>query len=191
MNEEAAKTMKEYKEFLKKFNVGVSGIVNDEGKIIVAGKRWVLMDASAFPAFMIKTTEDVVGRIAKEFVYWFGYGYGEKVAERQKEFGLTDEQALKVVFAMAACHSGWGIAKIEELNFEKQYMRIKIFNDFESESAEIAGSGTDKDLSFIKGVGAGLVGGITGKKIVAKVTDSNNDYTVMEFREWTKAKANV
>lgn len=36
MNEEAAKTIKEYREFLKKFNVKVlSIVVNDESKIIV------------------------------------------------------------------------------------------------------------------------------------------------------------
>ena len=190
MNEEAKKAIEEYRELLKKFNVETSGIVNDEGKIIVAGKRWVLMDASAFPAFMIKTTEDVVGRIAKEFVYWFGYGYGEKVAERQKEMGLTNDQALKVVFAVAACHSGWGIVKVEEIDFDKPYMKIKVFNDFESESAEMIGGGADRDLSFIKGVGSGLISGITGKKIIAKVINADN-YTIMEFREWTKAKANT
>ncbi len=144
--------------------LGIEGppLVNNEGKIIIAGRRWILMDVSYFPAFMIKVTEEVVGPIAKEFIYWFGYAYGEKVAERYLEEGIPKEHVLPVVFAFGAVYAGWGVNKIEEFDYEKPYLRTLTYNDFETESAKRVGR--DSELKFSTGVIAGIFNKLTGKK---------------------------
>jgi hypothetical protein len=152
-----------YKELLsKKLGIKETPLANDEGKIILAGRRWILMDVTYFPAFMVKVTEEVVGPIAKEFIYWFGYAYGEKVTERYMEAGIPKEYVLPIVFAFGAVYAGWSVNKIEEFDYEKPYLRTLTFNDFETESAKAVGK--DSDLKFSTGVVAGIFHKLTGVK---------------------------
>ncbi len=156
-------TVDSYRKLLsEKLGIKDQPFANDEGKIILAGRRWILMDVSYFPAFMVKVTEEIVGPIAKEFIYWFGYAYGEKVAERYLEAGIPKEYVLPVVFAFGAVYAGWSVNKIEEFDFEKPYLRTLTFNDFETESAKRVGR--NSELKFSTGVVAGIFNELTGKK---------------------------
>jgi len=155
--------VRSYRELLsEKFGIKDLPLANEEGKIILAGRRWVLMDVSYFPAFMVKVTEEIVGPIAKEFIYWFGYAYGEKVAERYLEMGIPKEGVLPIVFAFGAVYAGWSVNKIEEFDFEKPYLQTITYNDFETESAKL--SGKDGELKFSTGVVAGIFNKLTGVK---------------------------
>ena len=70
-------------------------LTNDEGKIILGGKRWILMDVEAFPQYVIQTASNLMGeRLAQEFIYWFGVAYGEKVAERYLKMGIPGDYSL-------------------------------------------------------------------------------------------------
>ncbi len=169
-----------YKELLSK-NLGIkdSPLANDEGKIILMGRRWILMDVTSFPAFMVKVTEEVVGPIAKEFIYWFGYAYGEKVAERYMEAGIPKEHILPIVFAFAAVYGGWSVNKIEEVDYEKPYLRILTFNDFETESAKAVGK--DNDLKFTTGVFSGIFHKLTGVKPQVTTKRLKDGSLIMEY----------
>ncbi|MCD6427429.1 MAG: XylR N-terminal domain-containing protein [Caldisericaceae bacterium] len=181
-NEKVKEILEEYKSIVKeKLGISEPIPVNDEGKIILAGKRWVMMDVSYFPAFMTSVTEEVVGPIAKEFVYWFGYAYGEKTAERYEKTGIPKEQQITITFAFAALYTGWGISKIEELDLDKPYMRTAIFNDFETESAEAIGA--EPDLKFLSGVLAGVFGRLTKKKIKVQTSRKDDGSLIVEYLE--------
>ncbi len=181
-NEIVNKLLEEYKKILEEklgFNEPIP--TNEEGKIILAGKRWVMMDVSYFPAFMTSVTEKVVGPIAKEFTYWFGYAYGEKVSERYEKMGIPKEQIIPITFAFAALYTGWSVTKLEELDLDKPYMRTVTFNDFETESAEAIG--TKSDLKFLNGVMAGMFGKLTGKKIKVEVKRNSDSSLTAEYSE--------
>ncbi|WP_041726019.1 XylR N-terminal domain-containing protein [Caldisericum exile] len=155
---------KQYEMLLKQIGIDTTNkITNEEGKIILFNKRWILMDVEAFPDYMIKSTGNIMGeRMAQEFVYWFGYSYGEKVAERYIKLGAQKEVIPSIVAAKTALFTGWGIPEILELSLERGKLLVKIYNDFESESAVLNGSKPTNN--FMRGVLAGAFSKLTGSK---------------------------
>jgi hypothetical protein len=147
---------KEYEEILKVIGLDkAQKLTNEEGKIMFFGKRWILMDVNAFPEYMIKSTADIMGeKMAREFIYWFGYAYGEKITEAYIKSGIPKEIIPKINAAMATFFIGWGIPEILELNFERGRLIVKLHNDFESESAQVNGS--EPTNNFFRGVLAGI-----------------------------------
>jgi len=156
-----------YRELLRKFNVPLEkSLVGGDGRIELMGRRWILMDVSAFPEHMIKTTAGFMGeKLAREFVYWFGYGYGEVIAERHLKLGMPRELIPQLVAALSSCLTGWGVVEILEANFEEGRLTVKITNDFEVESALKGGS--EPSNNFMRGVVAGAFAKLIGAKTYA------------------------
>lgn len=163
---------------------------NNEGKITSIGKRWVMLDVSIFPALLIKTTSEMVGPMADQFIHWFGYKYGEELVHRYKKLGVPKEQILHIVFAFAAVVTGWSVDKIEEVDYEKPYLKTRVFNDFETESAKAMGM--DSGFKLSSGVLAGIFDTITGKKTKITVSREPDGSIIVELtkREET-AKATI
>ncbi len=162
MKDEIKKTIEEYKMLTEKLGIKEKPFTNEEGKIIFLGKRWVMLDVDYFPEFMIQVTEKVVGPIAKEFIYWFGYAYGEKIAERQVEKGIPKEYVLPSIFALSALFTGWSIIKIDEMDLEKGYLKAHSYNNFEIESGETIGR--KSEVKFGRGVVDGIFSVLVGAK---------------------------
>ncbi len=178
--EEVSALVKQYKELLKKvLGEGFEQFTNEEGKIVFGGKRWVMLDVSIFPALLVKTTSEIVGPMADQFIHWFGYKYGEEVVHRYEKSGVPKEQILPIVLAFAAVVAGWSVDKIEEIDYDKSYMRVKVYNDFETESANSIG--TDSSLKFSSGVFAGIFDTITGKKTKISIARNADGSITAEF----------
>ncbi len=175
---EIKRTLEGYKALLKKIGINETPFTNDEGKIMLLGRRWVLLDVDYFPEFMIHVTEQIVGPIAKEFTYWFGYAYGEKVAERQIEMGVPKEYVLPSIFAMAALFAGWSVTKIDKMDLEKGYLKVHSYNNFELDSAKAVGRKTN--FKFTRGVVDGIFSVLIGAKTQSKVT-LEGDTIIMEI----------
>ena len=177
MDEKVKGIIKEYEGLIKKIGITEKPFTNDEGKIILLGRRWVLLDVDYFPEFMIGVTEQVVGPIAKEFTYWFGYAYGEKVAERQLEMGVPKEYVLPSLFAMAALFAGWSVTKIDEIDLDKGYLKVHSYNLFELDSAKAVGRKTE--FKFNRGVIDGIFSVLIDAKTQSKIT-LDGDTVIME-----------
>jgi predicted hydrocarbon binding protein len=93
--------------------------------------------------------------MAREFLYWFGYSYGEKVAERYLSMGIPKEIIPKITAAISTFVAGWGIPEFLELSLDRGRLVVKLHNDFESESAQINGS--EPTNSFFRGMLAALL----------------------------------
>lgn len=147
--------IKKYEGILKALNISTDKrLTNNEGKVELFGIRWILMDVSAFPEYMIKSTANIMGeKMAREFIYWFGYSYGEKMAERYLQLGIPKENIPEIVSAITTFFTGWGIPEILESDFEKGKILVKVINDFESESA--IKNGSKPTNNFLRGVFAG------------------------------------
>jgi len=148
--------LKKYENILKALNIPTDKkLTNNEGKIELLGNRWILMDVSAFPEYMIKSTANIMGeKIAKEFLYWFGYSYGEAITERYVKLGIPKEQIPDILASISTFFIGWGIPEFLELSFEKGKAVVKIINDFETESA--IKNGSKPTNNFFKGAIAGM-----------------------------------
>jgi predicted hydrocarbon binding protein len=178
--EEIKAILEQHKALLKNVLGDTFGqFTNDEGKIVFGGKRWVMLDVSIFPALLVKTTSEIVGPMADQFIHWFGYKYGEEVVHRYEKLGVPKEQILPIVLAFAAVVAGWSVDKIEEVDYEKPYLRVRVFNDFETESAKAIG--TDSSLKFSSGVFAGIFDTITGKKTKIAVSRKPDGSIIAEF----------
>jgi len=188
-NEEVSALVEQHKEILKKvLGDGFKQFTNEEGKILFGGKRWVMLDVSIFPALLVKTTSEIVGPMADQFIHWFGYKYGEEVVHRYEKLGVPKEQILPILLAFAAVVAGWSVDKIEEIDYGKPYMRIRVYNDFEMESAEAIGA--DSSLKFSSGVVAGIFDTITGIKTKIGVTRNPDGSITVEFTKRDKT-ANI
>ncbi len=180
--EETKKLLDYYRNFLSekigKENPAVP-LVNDEGKLIFDDQRWVLMNVKYFPGYTIKSIQEIVGPIAKEFFYWFGYAYGIQSAEEYLKAGIPKEYILPFAFAIRALYAGWGVAKIYEVDYEKPYLKMTVFNNFETESAKYAG--LEPDFKLSAGYVAGLFSKLTGKKIRASEKLSEDGHFIAEF----------
>ncbi len=178
--DEVAVLVEQHKELLQKvLGEGFGQFTNEEGKIVFGGKRWVMLDVSIFPALLVKTTSEIVGPMADQFIHWFGYKYGEEVVHRYEKLSVPKEQILPIVLAFASVVAGWSVDKIEEIDYEKPYMRVKVYNDFETESANSIG--TDSSLKFSSGVFAGIFDTITGKKTKISITMNADGSITAEF----------
>jgi len=183
--EEVSALVEQHKEILKKvLGEGFVQFTNEEGKILFGGKRWVMLDVSIFPALLVKTTSEIVGPMADQFIHWFGYKYGEEVVHRYEKLSVPKEQVLPIVLAFAAVVAGWSVDKIEEIDYEKPYMRVRVYNDFETESAESIGA--DSSLKFSSGVFAGIFDTITGKKTKISISRNPDGSITAEFTKRDK-----
>jgi len=155
---------KEYEEILKVIGLDkAQKLTNEEGKIMFLGKRWILMNVDAFPEYMIKSTANIMGeRMAREFLYWFGYSYGEVLAETYLKLGTPKEMVPKIVGAITTFFTGWGIPEFLELSLERGRLVVKLYNDFESESAQVNGS--EPTNNFLRGLLAGAFAKLIGAK---------------------------
>jgi predicted hydrocarbon binding protein len=155
---------KEYEEILKVIGLDkAQKLTNEEGKIMFLGKRWILMDVEAFPEYMIKSTANIMGeRMAREFIYWFGYSYGEKATEWYLSMGIPKEIIPKIAAAISTFIAGWGIPEFLELSLDRGRLVVKLHNDFESESAQINGS--EPTNNFFRGLLAGAFAKLIGAK---------------------------
>jgi|GEM_PF-1504649 len=155
---------KEYPEILKLGGLDASQkLTNDDQKIILWGKRFILMGVDAFPAYMIKSTANIMGeRIAREFLYWFGFSYGETVAQRYLNIGIPKELVPKYTAAASTLFGGWGISEILEFDLEKGKLVIKVYNDFETESAQL--NGAEPTNNFVRGMWAGALSKVINEK---------------------------
>jgi len=158
---------KEYEEILKVIGLDkAQKLTNEEGKIMFLGKRWILMNVEAFPEYMIKSTADIMGeKMAREFIYWFGYAYGEVMGETYLKLGTPKEMVLKIAGAIATFFTGWGIPEFLELNLDGGRLVAKFYNDFESESTQVNGS--EPTNNFFRGVLAGVFSKLIGAKTLA------------------------
>lgn len=172
----------QYELILKQLGIDTSKhLTNEEGKIVLFNKRWILMDVEAFPEYMIKSTANIMGeRIAQEFVYWFGYSYGEKVAERYLNIGAPKESIPMIVAATTTLFTGWGIPEILELSLERGKFIAKIYNDFESESATI--NNAKPTNNFMRGVLAGAFSKLINAKTHA-VAEFKDGFTVISVEK--------
>jgi predicted hydrocarbon binding protein len=153
------------------------------------GKRWILMDVNAFPEYMIKSTADIMGeKMAREFTYWFGYSYGEKVAERYLSMGTPKEMVPKIVGAITTFFAEWGIPEFLELNRDGGRLVAKFYNDFESESAQVNGS--EPTNNFLRGVLAGAFSKLIGAKTHA-TAEFKDGATVIVVEKVEHYKANL
>jgi len=105
--------LKRYEAILKAVGLGEEPKKTQEnGEIKFAGKRWIMMNVDAFPSYMIKSTANIMGeRMAQEFLYWFGYTYGEKTLETYQNLGMPTEQIPEVVAAFTAFLRAGGYLK--------------------------------------------------------------------------------
>jgi hypothetical protein len=183
---------REYQELLKSIGIDFESIcklTNEEGKIIILGRRWILMDVNAFPEYMIKSTANIMGeRMAREFIYWFGYSYGEKVAERYLSMGIPKEIIPKITAAISTFVAGWGIPEFLELSLDRGRLVVKLHNDFESESAQINGS--EPTNNFFRGMLAGAFAKLIGAKTHA-TAEFKDGATVIVVEKVEHYKANL
>lgn len=173
---------KQYEMILKQLGIDITNkLTNDEGKIILFNKRWILMDVEAFPDYMIKSTANIMGeRMAQEFIYWFGYSYGEKVAERYINLGALKELIPSIVAATTTFFTGWGVPEILEMSLERGKLLVKIYNDFESESA--ISNGSKPTNNFMRGVLAGAFSKLINAKTHA-VAEFKDGFTVISVEK--------
>jgi len=171
--------IQKYKEILKSLGLDKGPCLTDEnGNILLFGKRWILMDVNAFPEYMIKSTANIMGeRMAREFIYWFGFAYGDKVMERYLAMGIPEEQAPYVVAAVTSVVTGWGTPEILEYNINTGRLVVQIHNDFETESAKLNNS--QPTNNFMRGVLAGGMARIFGSKVLATANFSNGITTIV------------
>jgi len=124
------------------------------------------MDVEAFPHYVIEVVSKFMGeRLAQEFVYWFGSAYGEKYAERYLKMGIPEDKIVQLLPAIPAVVTGWGIVEVVKYSPEEGEVVVKIYNDFESESARL--NGASPTNNFMRGMLAGVVSRIWGAKVYA------------------------
>ncbi|MBP8612639.1 MAG: XylR N-terminal domain-containing protein [Candidatus Atribacteria bacterium] len=159
--------LKRYEAILKAVGLGEEPKKTQEnGEIKFAGKRWIMMNVDAFPSYMIKSTANIMGeRMAQEFLYWFGYTYGEKTLETYQNLGVPTEQIPEVVAAFTAFFTGWGIPEILEFSPERGRLLVKLHNDFESASAIM--NNEKPTNNFMRGVLAGMFAKALNTKVRA------------------------
>jgi predicted hydrocarbon binding protein len=162
MEEKIEALKKEHEETLKAFGLDkLPTFVTEGGKIKIIGKRWIIMSAESFPGQMIKL--NVLGdKLAKEVLYWFGYVYGEGVAERYLSMGIPKEMIPNVTGAFMALFGGWGIPELVESDLEKGRLVVKVYDDFESESARI--NNIEPSCNYIRGLFSGLLSKLINAK---------------------------
>jgi predicted hydrocarbon binding protein len=164
MEEKIEALKKEYEETLKTFGLDkLPTLVTEGGKIKIIGKRWIIMNVDAFPEYMIKSTANIMGeKLAREFIYWFGYSYGEVVAERYLSMGIPKQMIPNVTGAVMALFGGWGFPEFIESDLEKGRLVVKVYDDFETESARI--NKTEPSCNYIRGLFAGLLSKLINAK---------------------------
>jgi predicted hydrocarbon binding protein len=165
MEEKIEALKKEYEETLKTFGLDkLPTFVTEGGKMKIIGKRWIIVSVDAFPGYLIK--ENIVGeKLAKETLYWFGNTYGEVVAERYLSMGIPKEMVPNVTGAVMALFGGWGFPELVEFDLEKGRLVVKVYDDFETESAEI--NNIEPSCNYIRGVFAGLLSKLINAKTKA------------------------
>jgi predicted hydrocarbon binding protein len=165
MEEKIEVLKKEYEETLKAFGLNkLPTLVNEGGKINIIGKRWIVMSAESFPGQMIKL--NVLGdKLAKETLYWFGYIYGEGVFERYLSMGVPKEMIPNVAGAIMALFAGWGIPEFIESDLEKGRLVVKVYDDFETESAGM--NNLEPSCNFVRGFFSGLLSKLINAKTKA------------------------
>ncbi|AKG39239.1 hypothetical protein MA03_08395 [Infirmifilum uzonense] len=152
-------------------------LTNEDGKIILGGRRWILMDVEAFPSYMIKTASNLMGeKLAQEFVYWFGLAYGEKVAERYQKVGIPNDKIIFLLPMIISVTTGWGVAEIVEYSPQEGRLVAKLYNDFESESAIL--NGEKPTNNFLRGVLAGIFAKLWNVKVRTS-TEFKDGYTLV------------
>jgi len=174
---------KQYLEMAKMLGLppGMPVLTNDEGKIILGGRRWILMDVEAFPQYMIEVVSKLVGeRLAQEFIYWFGVAYGEKVVERFQRMGFAPDLMPLAVAVMASVFAGWCIAEIVEYEPEEGRAAVKIYYDFESESAAL--NRAKPTNNFLRGVVAGIMSRISQSRVYA-TAEYKDDHVLITVRK--------
>jgi predicted hydrocarbon binding protein len=165
MEEKIEALKKEHEETLKAFGLDeLPTLVTEGGKMKIIGKRWIVMSAESFPGYMIKG--NVLGeKLAKETLYWFGYTYGEEAAERYLSMGTPKEMVPNVIGAIMALFAGWGIPELVESDLEKGRLVVKVYDDFEAESAII--NNIEPSCDYIRGVFAGVISKLINAKTKA------------------------
>ena len=155
---------KKSQEVLKELGLdNVQKLTNEEGEIFLLGKRWVLIEVNTFPGGIIKSIADIMGeRMANEFIYRFGYNYGEDFAEEHLKRGIPKEKIPKLRSSLCAIFTGWVTAEPLELDFEKGRYVAKLYNDFETESARL--NNMEPSVNFLRGMLAGIFSKLIGAK---------------------------
>jgi len=162
MEEKIEALKKEYEETLKAFGLDkLPRLVTEGGKMKIIGKRWIIVSVDAFPGYLIK--ENILGeKLAKEALYWFGCTYGEVVAERYLSMGIPKEMIPNVTGAVMALFGGWGFPEFIESDLEKGRLVLKIYDDFETESARI--NNAEPSVNFLRGMVAGMFSKVINEK---------------------------
>ena len=159
----------DYRELLKQIGVhqDLQLLPNDEGKIFLNGRRLILLDAEAFYEYTVRSLMNLVGeRLAEKFVYLMGAMYGEKLAEYFLKMRLPRSIIPQIIAAYASVFTGWGVFELLKVDAEKSEAVVKIYNDFEDESAVRVGN--KATCNFLRGV----IEGVASKLFATKVHSS-------------------
>jgi predicted hydrocarbon binding protein len=169
MEEKIETLKKEYEETLEAFGrYKLPILVKEGGKIKIIGKRWIVMSVKAFPGYMIKENT-LCEELTKEALYWFGYNYGENIANSYGEditnSEISGENLLKLTGTIMALFAGWGIPEFIEYDLKKGRLVVKVYDDFETESARI--NNIEPSSNYLRGLFSGIFAKIIGAKTKA------------------------
>jgi len=94
------------------------------------------------------------GSAGEVFLYYMGIENGSKLFEDYKQIGgSADPRTVAEIASAFGFNMGWGVFKLQELNFKKKTVKIRVYDNFECS----AGKGVGKPYShFLRGIVAGL-----------------------------------
>ncbi|MEZ0346145.1 MAG: hypothetical protein ABWK01_06315 [Infirmifilum sp.] len=183
MTERATELRKKYLEVLKQQGLikDFPVLTNEEGRIILLGGRWILMNVEAFPEHVIQTVSRFVGeKLAQEFIYWFGVSYGEHLVEKYRKMVMTEEQILNLLLMISAVITGFGIGEIVEYSPAAGKAVVRFYNDFEVESARL--NGRKPTNNFLRGIAAGVASKLWNAKVYA-TAEYKDGYTLITVQK--------
>lgn len=119
----------------------------------VGNERAIIFRKSSYEALFSGIRKEF-GSAGEAFLYYMGMENGSKLFEDYRQIGGSEDPKTVAGIASAfAFTMGWGVFKLQEIEFEKKIVKIRIYDNFEC----IAGKGGGKPYShFLRGIVAGL-----------------------------------
>lgn len=133
--------------------------------LTISGERACIFRKSILKG-LFKDIKVELGEAGKVFLYYQGEEVGKSIYENYGKYAPLEEGML-TLFAELVKAVGWGIVEIVYSNLIEGIFTIRVYNSIECEFCETS---NEPCGYFAKGVLAGLLSKITGKKIEVKET---------------------
>ena len=138
------------------------------------GKRMMILPVEFYKA-VFEALKDVMGNAAKTMIYYIGVKAGKEMAQDAKSFREGSGNVADVK-AIAGVLQEMGIGHIEKVEQEDSKIVLVIGNSISSELK----LSKDERCHLERGLVAGMLSALTGKRVVVKTLDINEHRCAFE-----------